>query len=100
MIEDATRLTTDEWNHTSLPFDRGEARARRSAGDDAPNPWHFRKLVGYIIRSQGDYLDVFQLGKFSGKHQDWKPFVGHLLGLDAQPIIDLYAKREQHAAAD
>jgi uncharacterized protein YydD (DUF2326 family) len=40
-------------------------------------------------------LDVFQLGKFSGKHQDWKPFVAHILGMDSRPVVDLYGKREE-----
>jgi uncharacterized protein YydD (DUF2326 family) len=45
-------------------------------------------------------MDVFQLGKFSGKHQDWKPFVALLVGLEAQPVIDLYDKREELNTAE
>lgn len=89
-----------DWDHTNVPFERARTLVDGILGFDALKPWGFRKLVGYLIRSQQDYVDVFQLGKFSGKHQDWKPFVAHLVGLDAQPVIDLYNKREELNAAE
>lgn len=98
-IEDATQLTLKEWDHVNLPFDKAKLILDGILGFQALRPWPFRKLVGYLIRSQGDYLDVFQLDKFSGKHQDWKPFVAHLLGMEAKPVIELYDKREQLSEA-
>lgn len=94
-ISDAGRLSKDEWDHYDLPFERSQSLLNGILGFDVLKPWKFRKLVGYLIRSQRDYLDVFQLGKFSGKHQEWKPFVAHLLGMQAQLVIDLYEKRAQ-----
>ncbi|WP_448610908.1 DUF2326 domain-containing protein [Geodermatophilus sp. URMC 60] len=98
-IPDASVLQIDDWDHTNLPFDRARLLVDGLLGLEALKPWGFRKLVGYLIRSQADYMDVFQLGKFSGKHQDWKPFVAHLLGLDAGNVTALYEKREEVAAA-
>jgi len=92
-IEDATRLSDDGWDHYDLPLERARVFLDGELGFSALSPWKFRKLVGYLIRSQKDYLDVFQLRKFSGKHQDWKPFVAHLMGMQAQPVVDLYAKK-------
>lgn len=99
-IDDAAAVDVSDWDHVGLPFARAKTLLNGIFGFERLQPWPYRKLVGYLIRSQKDYLDVFQLGKFSGKHQDWKPFVAHLLGLTAQPIIDLYEKREDLTAAE
>lgn len=88
-----------EWDHLGLPFTRAKALLNGIFDLERLQPWPYRKLIGYLIRSQRDYLDVFQLDKFSGPHQDWKPFVAHLLGLEAEPVIDLYNKREELASA-
>lgn len=97
-VIDATSAALEDWDHTKLPFDRSRLLLDGYLRLEVLRPWGFRKLVGYLIRSQADYLDVFQLGKFSGKHQDWKPFVAHLLGMESQPVVSLYEKREQLAA--
>lgn len=83
------------WDHFNVPFERARLMLDGILGFEALNPWRFRKLIGYLIRSQADYHDVFQLNKFTGKHQDWKPFVAHVLGMRSQPSIDLYHKREE-----
>lgn len=97
-IEDMTAVGSPEWDHAGMPFDRAKLLLDGMLALDPLRPWGFRKLVGYLIRSQRDYLDVFQLGKFSGKHQDWKPFVAHLIGMDSGPVIELYNKREDLAS--
>lgn len=99
-VPDVNAIDDLDWDHTSIPFERARTLVDGILGFDALKPWGFRKLVGYLIRSQQDYMDVFQLGKFSGKHQDWKPFVAHLVGLEAQPVIDLYNKREELSSAE
>ena len=52
-----------------------------------PN-WDYRKSITYFLRSQQDYLDVFKLNKFKGKHKDWKPFVFDLLGFNGALILE------------
>jgi len=99
-VDDATTLPIESWSHLNLAFEKAKVLLDGILNLSGVQPWAYRKLVGYLLRSQADYLDVFQLGKFSGKHQDWKPFVAHLLGLKAQPAIELYAKREELAEAD
>jgi len=56
-------------------------------------PWTFRKGLGYFLRSQGDYRDVFKLQRFMGKHSDWKPFVAHLMGFNANLAQEHYQKQ-------
>ncbi len=99
-LDDVTTVGIDQWDHVGLAFHRAKRLLNGIFDFERLQPWPYRKLAGYLIRSQRDYLDVFQLGKFSGKHQDWKPFVAHLLGLEAQPVIELYAKREEHTIAE
>ena len=98
-VDDATKESVESWDHQGLPIDRAKPLLDGYLGFAVLQPWGLRKLVGYLIRSQADYQDVFQLGKFSGKHQDWKPFVAHLLGLSAQSVLALYEKREEYSAA-
>ncbi|WP_138420903.1 DUF2326 domain-containing protein [Aquibacillus sediminis] len=58
---------------------------------DVLKSYDYRKLVGYFIRTQNDYSDVFQLKKFANSTDDvWKPFVFKLLGFDNQLLIDRY----------
>lgn len=99
-VRDASATPDDDWDHTQVSFDRAKTLLDGMLEIDALRPWGFRKIVGYLIRSQRDYLDVFQLGKFSGKHQDWKPFVAHLIGMEAETVIALYDKREELATAE
>ena len=98
-IGNAASFAEDDWDHYDVAFERARLLLDGTLDIQALRPWGFRKLVGYLIRSQQDYRDVFQLGKFSGKHQDWKPFVAHLLGMDAQLVIDLYDKRAEVESA-
>ncbi|WP_083742798.1 DUF2326 domain-containing protein [Rhodococcus sp. MTM3W5.2] len=56
--------------------------------------------MGYVLREQDDYGDVFHLRKFRGKHREWKPFLAHLLGLNAQLTVDLYNEIDEEAALD
>jgi uncharacterized protein YydD (DUF2326 family) len=91
-VEDAAVVPEGEWDHRDVPFDRALNLLNGMLSIDVLRPWGFRKLVGYLIRTQQDYRDVFQLGKFSGKHREWKPFVAHLLGADSGSITKLYDK--------
>ncbi len=98
-ITNASTLSASDWDHFSLPFDRAKQYLDGVLDLQALPPWKFRQLVGYLIRSQRDYFDVFQLSKFSGKHQEWKPFVAHLIGLGADSVVSLYEKREEMVGA-
>jgi len=48
--------------------------------------------LGYLLRSQEDFREVFQLRKFASKHADWKPFLAYLLGFDAKLVAQHYEK--------
>lgn len=87
---DASGLPEDDWNHWQLPFDKGKEVIEGKLGFSVATKWPFRKPLGYALRLQDDYQDVFQLGKFRGAHGDWKPFLAELVGLDGALVQEAY----------
>lgn len=75
-----------DWNHRDLPFERGLQVLDAVLGLTTAKPWTFRQPVSYALRTQKDFGNVFQLGKFLGKHRDWKPYVAHILGFDSSLV--------------
>lgn len=94
--QDFSELPDADWDHLNLPFDRAREMLDGLLDWRAVSPWDFRKGLGYQLRGQEDYQDVFQLRRFAiGKHKDWKPYAAHVLGFDHKLIESHYAKLEQ-----
>ncbi|MCD0458617.1 DUF2326 domain-containing protein [Roseiconus lacunae] len=93
--QDFTNDESAAWDHTEVPFDRGKQILDGILGLSAIKPWDFRLPVGYALRTQNDFQDVFQLAKFKGKHKDWKPYVSHILGFDSELVTANYLAAEQ-----
>lgn len=85
-------LAKISWDHAAVPFERAKRLLDGLLDLRALKPWGFRNGLGYLLRSQEDYSDVFRLSKFGPKHSQWKPFVAQLLGFDAVLINEHYAK--------
>ena len=83
------------WDDEDVAFDKAKERLNEYLGFDVVTKWPYRKSVTYFLRTQQDYLDVFQLGKFKGSHSDWKPFVFDLLGFDGELIAKKYDLENQ-----
>ena len=88
-------LTEDAWDHHDVPFERSLSILDALLDLRSLKPWTFRKGIGYQLRSQDDYHDVFQLRKFMGKHADWKPFLAHITGFNADQITSYYEKKSR-----
>ena len=95
--QDLSALPIPEWDHQDVPFDRARELLDGLLDWRALNPWAFRKGLGYLLRSQDDFRDVFQLRKFANAHADWKPFLAHILGFNAQLIAQHYEKEDELA---
>lgn len=95
--QDLSGLPLAEWDHQDMPFDRARDLLDGLLDWRALKPWAFRKGLGYLLRSQDDFRDVFHLRKFAAAHSDWKPFLAHVLGFDAQLVAKHYEKEEQLA---
>ncbi len=94
--EDFSRFEQSAWDHWEMPFERARKLLDTLLAWHGLEPWDYRKGLGYQIRTQNDFRDVFQLGKFAaGKHLDWKPFMAHILGFNAQIIKSHYEKEEE-----
>jgi uncharacterized protein YydD (DUF2326 family) len=93
--QDFSQLLEAGWDHFELPFERAQNMLDSLLDWRALKPWPYRKELGYLLRSQDDYRDVFQLQRFAGAHSDWKPFLAHLLGFNADLIDQHYKKEEE-----
>jgi uncharacterized protein YydD (DUF2326 family) len=93
--QDFTALSASEWDHLDLPFDRARDMLDSLLDWRALKPWSYRKGLGYQLRSQDDFRDVFHLRKFAGAHSDWKPYLAHILGFNAQLVAEHYENEAQ-----
>lgn len=93
--QDFTALPAAEWDHLDMPFERARDMLDSLLDWRALKPWSYRKGLGYQLRSQDDFRDVFHLRKFAAAHSDWKPFLAHILGFNAQLIASHYEKEEK-----
>jgi len=75
------------WDET-LTLKKAKAKLNEYAVFNVLPDWDYRKSITYFLRSQQDYLDVFKLNKFKGKHKEWKPFVFDLLGFNGNLILE------------
>ncbi|MEZ4298121.1 MAG: DUF2326 domain-containing protein [Polyangiaceae bacterium] len=85
------------WDHVDVPFAKAKKLLDGALDLRDLQPWAYRKVVGYLLRSQDDFREVFQLRKFAGSHSDWKPFLAHILGFDAKAVAEHYEKEEELA---
>lgn len=91
--QDFTQLTN--WDHENVPFDKAKEILNSILNFYCLKPWPYRKILGYLLRSQDDYRNVFQLRKFASKHKDWKPFLAHILGFNSDLITKHYELESQ-----
>ncbi len=93
--QDFTTLPDLEWDHIDVPFERAKELLDSLLDWRALKPWQYRKGLSYFLRSQEDFRDVFQLGKFPNAHMGWKPFLAHLLGFNGELIERHYLKEDE-----
>lgn len=93
--QDFTTLPESAWDHVDVPFERAKDLLDGLLNLGALKPWSFRKGLGYLVRSQDDFADIFRLSKFKSVQSDWKPYLAHLLGFNAQIIGEHYKKEEE-----
>lgn len=93
--QDFTFLPDSSWDHLDLPFERAKELLDGLLNLQALKPWGYRKGLGYLVRSQEDFADIFRLRKFKSAQSDWKPYLAHLLGFNAETIENHYRKEEE-----
>lgn len=93
--QDFSELSLSEWDHRDIPLKRAKELLDGLLDWRVLKPWSYRKVLGYLLRSQEDFRDVFHLHKFASKHADWKPFLAHLLGFDSRLVWEHYQKAQE-----
>lgn len=95
--KDLRLLPDEKWSYPSLhlwskkPDQNAKGILNKLLDLRAIAPFSYRKGVGYFLRSQNDYDDVFRISRFAaGKDRDWKPFLALLLGYDYTIIEKKY----------
>ena len=92
--QDFTALPVAEWDHLDMAFKLARKMLDSLLDWRALKPWSYRKGLGYQLRSQDNYGDVFNLNAVS-QHSYWKPFVAHVLGFNSKLVDDHYAKEHE-----
>jgi uncharacterized protein YydD (DUF2326 family) len=84
-------LNEEAWDRSNLAIKKAKDFLNEQLAFNILEKYDFRKSVTYLLRSQKDYNDVFQLAKFSkGKHEDWKPFIFDMLGFNGSLLEEKY----------
>jgi uncharacterized protein YydD (DUF2326 family) len=80
-----------QWDHKDVAIDRAVQLLDGHLGLDAIKPFSYRSGVGYFLRTQADYHDLFQLAKTSqSPDRFWKPYMAKLFGLDPELVAQKY----------
>lgn len=80
-----------QWDHENVPFKKAVKMLNKYLDFDVAPDWSYRKSISYFLRTQQDFLDVFQLSKFNkGPHSEWKPFLFDMLGFDGKALLKKY----------
>lgn len=84
-------LEEPNWDHWREAFNKAVDLLDSILAFEPIKPWKYRKGLGYFLRTQADYQDVFQLTKFGkGKDIAWKPYLARILGFDDQLLTEKY----------
>lgn len=80
----------EQWQQQDIPIKNAVQLLDGYLNLSSIQGFSYRKGINYFLRDQNDYKDPFELAKFKGKHQDWKPYIAHLFGFDSHIIIKKY----------
>lgn len=88
---DFVDLEESAWDHWRESFNKAVDLLDSILAFEPIKPWKYRKGLGYFLRTQADYQDVFQLAKFGkGKDTDWKPYLARVLGFSDKLLTEKY----------
>ncbi|HHW4668460.1 MAG TPA: hypothetical protein ACQGQJ_02320 [Xylella fastidiosa subsp. multiplex] len=88
-------MLLSEWDYSDVTFDEARQLLHGMLGWRMLNKWSYRKVLGYLLRSQENFSKVFELSHSVVKHADWKPFLAHLLGFDGKCAAEYYKKIQE-----
>lgn len=93
-VFDLADLPLENWDHFNIPFDKAKKMLDAWLNFEDLKSWSFRSILGYLLRSQDDFQDIFHLKKNRSKDSDWKPFLTLVLGLNGLLVKEQYTIEE------
>lgn len=88
---DFADIEESSWDHWRVSFNKAVDLLDGILAFEPIKPWKYRKGLGYFLRTQADYQDVFQLAKFGkGKDINWKPYLARILGFNDNLLTEKY----------
>lgn len=94
-LQDFSNLRDEEWNHDKVSFDQAKNLLDGWLNFDALKSWNYRQILGYLVRTQDDFNNVFKLQKHQGKDIYWKPYMADLLGFKGELATANYEKQSE-----
>lgn len=74
------------WDYFDIPIDTAKLILDANFNLKSISPWDYRTAINYALRNQDDFSDIFKLSNFLGRHLHWKPYVGKILGFNADNL--------------
>lgn len=81
-LQNYSSLGDDFWSHGDVAIDNAKTLLEGWFHFDILGQYPYRKIIGYLVRTQEDFRNVFKLNKEAGKDLYWKPYMADLLGFD------------------
>ena len=90
--QDFSLLADESWSHNNVTVDNAKTLLESWFHFDILKQYPYRKIIGYLVRTQNDFTNVFKLNKERGKDLNWKPYMADLLGFDGDLAKQHYEK--------
>ncbi|HIF9478711.1 TPA: DUF2326 domain-containing protein [Photobacterium damselae] len=84
--QDFTFSGESDWDYFDIPIDTAKLILDANFNLKSISPWDYRTALNYALRNQDDFSDIFKLSNFLGRHLYWKPYVGKILGFNADNL--------------
>ncbi|MCU4409646.1 DUF2326 domain-containing protein [Acinetobacter oleivorans] len=94
-LQDFSDLVDEQWNHNKVTFEQAKNLLDSWLNFDVLKKWNYRQVLGYLIRTQDDFNNVFKLQKHQGKDLHWKPYMADLLGFKGELATANYEKQSE-----
>ncbi|MBX7174392.1 MAG: DUF2326 domain-containing protein [Pyrinomonadaceae bacterium] len=89
-------LVEESWDLHSLSLKKARNELNNLLNLTILGNYSYRRGMGYVLRTQADYDEVFRISKFQrGKDEHWKPLVARLLGFNDQIILEKYKLQDE-----
>lgn len=90
--QDFSLLDNELWEHSDVTIDNARTLLESWFDFDILSQYPYRKIIGYLVRTQNDFINVFKLNKERGKDSNWKPYMADLLGFEGSLAKQHYEK--------